>query len=347
MKQKIWRAVAFLLTFAMLLCSICACADRKNKKAIGTMGEYKIPYEQLRFITMTYKAELDVRYGDGDDSNGTIWDDPATAEQYRAELEDLVWSTMRQNYSVLQACAKYGIDKKVFEGKTVQQGTDASLENFIAEYASREEYMRDIESRYATEGVIRFHLSLDEMKYQLYEAMRKEGAFITDEGAFENWLVSGNSAYVQHFLLRLDNDEEKATERARLEDARQKLITGEYTLTDCILNANEDLQNVAPYFLVRGVHQDALVNAAVALEQDGDVSEIVELDGVFYVLVRMDETPRPGINGTVETPMSLKLSQLLSDYQWTIVGDAVAAAEADVKIELNKYGKKIDLLTIS
>ena len=344
MKQKIWRAVALFLVCGMLLGTACACADRKNKRTIGKMGEYNIPYEQLRFITMTYKAELDLRYGDGDDSNGTIWDDAATAEQYRAELEGLVWDTMRKDYSVLKACAEYGIGKKTFEGKTVQKAIDADMTDFIDEYASKEECLHDLETRFATEGVVRFYFGLDEMKYQLYNAMSKKGDFITSEAAFENWLRDGNSAYVQHFLLRYETDEEKADKRARIEEARQKLIAGEWSLTDCILNANEDLQNVAPYFVVRGVHQEALVNAAVALEQDGDVSEVIDLGGVFYVLVRMEETPIESANGATETPMSLQLSQLMSNYQWAIVGDVVAAKQNNVTIELTKYGKKIDLV---
>ena len=192
-----------------------------------------------------------------------------------------------------------------------------------------------------TEHLFRFYFALDEMKYLLHASMKKEGAFIADEKAFEEWLLDGNSAYVQHFLLRHENDAEKEANRATLEDARQKLISGDWTLADCINRANEDLSNVAPYYLVRNVQKDALVDAAVALENVDDVSEIIEVEGALYVLVRMEEIPREGTN---ETPLSLQLTNLLSTYQWAIVGDAVALAKQNVTIELNDYGKGIDLV---
>ena len=318
--------------------------DAKNKKTIGTFGEYKIPYEQLRFVTMTYKAELDARYGDGNAENGTIWDDAATAEKYRAELEELVWGTIREEYAILQACNTYGIGKKVFDGDEIEDAVDLMIEQEIAQFSSRSEYEASLKEIYATENILRFKYALDEMKYLLRAAMKREGAFLADEAAFEEWLLDGNSAYVQHFLLYHENDEEKEANRAKLEDARQKLISGEWTLTDCINRANEDLSNVSPYYLVRNVQKDIFVDAAVALENVGDVSEIIEVDGALYVFVRMEETPVLGLNGVTETPLSLKLTQLLSDYQWAIVGDVVEASKKNVKIELNDYGKGIDLV---
>ena len=76
------------------------------------------------------------------------------------------------------------------------------------------------------------------------------------------------------------------------------------------------------------------------------MSEIVEVEGALYVLVRMEETPILGANGTTETPLSLQLSNLLSTYQWAIVGDAVKVTKENLNIELNDYGKSIDLVTM-
>ncbi|MBE6699659.1 MAG: hypothetical protein E7584_05430 [Ruminococcaceae bacterium] len=346
MKIKILRSAALLMVCAMLVCSFLSCANAKNKKAVATSGEYEIPYEQLRFVTMTYKAELDARYGDGNAENGTIWDDVATAEQYRAELEELVWGTIREDYAILQACAARGIGRKAFEGKDIKKTVDQMIDDEIAQFSSKSEYKDFLEEVYATENILRFKYALDEMKYLLHASMKKDGAFLTDEAAFEEWLVDGNSAYVQHFLLYHESDEEKEANYVTLENARQKLISGEWTLTDCINRANEDTSNVAPYFLVRNVQKDALVNAAVKLREVGDVSEIVEVEGALYVLVRMEETPILGANGTTETPLSLQLSNLLSTYQWAIVGDAVKVTKENLNIELNDYGKSIDLVTM-
>lgn len=346
MKKKFLRAAALFVVCIMLVCSLPSCANAKNKKAVAKSGDYEIPYEQLRFVTMTYKAELDARHGDGNAANGTIWDDPTTAEKYRAELEELVWGTIREDYAILQACAARGIGREAFEGKEIKNTVDEMVDEEIAQFASKREYKDFLERVYATENILRFKYALDEMKYLLRASMKKDGAFLTEEQAFEEWLRNGNGAYVQHFLLYHESDEEKEANRATLEDARQKLISGEWTLEQCINLANEDLSNVAPYFMIRNMHKDALVDAAVALENVNDVSEVVEVEGALYVLVRMEEEPILGASGTMESPLSIKLTQLLSDYQWAIVGDAVEAAKASLTIELTDYGKGIDLVAM-
>lgn len=346
MKKKFLRAVALFTVCTMLICTFCACANAKNKKAVAKSGDYEIPYELLRFVTMTYKAELDARYGDGNAANGTIWDDAITAANHSAELKELVWGTIREDYAVLQACAARGIGRDVFEGKEIKKTVDQMIDDEIAQFASKSDYKDFLESVYATENILRFKYAIDEMKYLLRASMKKDGAFLTDEQAFEEWLRDGNGAYVQHFLLYHENDEEKEANRAILEDARQKLIAGEWTLKQCINYANDDLSNAAPYFMVRNTHKDVLVDAAVGLEDVGDVSEIVEVEGALYVLVRMEEEPILGAGGTMESPLSLKLTQLLTDNQWAIVGDAVEAAKASLNIELTDYGKGIDLVAM-
>lgn len=346
MKKKIMRAAALILLCGVLVCTLGACANAKNKKVVATSGEYEIPYEQLRFVTMTYKMDLDDKYGDGNDENGTIWDDPSTAEKYRAELEKLVWNTIKENYALLHACALQGVGRDVFEGKEIEKAIDANMTELLAEYTSKREYKKDLKERYATDRLFRFYFALDEMKYMLHTAMQNNGAFFTDEAEFEAWLTDGNCAYVQHFLLTHESDEEKEENRAILEDAREKLISGEWTLTDCINQANDDLTNVSPYYLVRNIHKDVLVDTAVSLKAADDVSEIVEVDGALYVFVRIAETETEDETGKMKSTLSLQLTKLLSDYQWAIVGDAVEAAKASLKIEINDYGKSIDLVAM-
>ena len=346
MKKKLLHAAAILLLCTLFICTFDACANAKNKKVIGTSGEYEIPYEQLRFITMTYKMDLDAKYGDGNEENGTIWDDPTTAEQYRAELEKLVWGTMKENYALLAACANYHIGRDAFEGKEIKKAVDQSMKEVLAEYATKRDYKNDLKERYATDSLFRFYFAMDEMKYLLHGAMQKDGAFFTDEAAFEEWLTDGNCVYVQHFLLTHESDEEKEENRTILEAAREKLISGEWTLTDCINKANDDLSNVSPYYLVRNVHKDELVDAALLLEEADDVSEIVEIEGALYVFVRIAEVASEDANGKFQSTLSLQLTNLLSTYQWAIVGDAVEAAKEDVQFELNEYGKSIDLVAM-
>ena len=81
-----------ICALALLLLLMSACSDnRQDRKVVGTCAGYDVLYEELRYVTLTYKDMLEATYGEG------IWDDPATAEQYRAELEETVFRVILNN----------------------------------------------------------------------------------------------------------------------------------------------------------------------------------------------------------------------------------------------------------
>jgi hypothetical protein len=108
-------------------------------------------------------------------------------------------------------------------------------------------------------------------------------------------------------------------------------------------SVNDDLQNVAPYYIVRDVYVEALESAALSLGNVGEVSQVVEVEDGYYVLVRMEESF--GENGENLSLMP-KVTSLLTSYQWAKVEAYVDTYRADLKIEWNEYGKSIDLLAI-
>ena len=71
--------------------------------------------------------------GDGNAENGSIWDDPASAEKYRAELEEKVWAMMRDNYKILMQCEVYGITSETLFGDEIQSKVSQTLNGYIEE----------------------------------------------------------------------------------------------------------------------------------------------------------------------------------------------------------------------
>ena len=86
------RMLTVVLASVMLLGCLYGCSDQvkpvesseQDMRVVGKCDAYEIRYEELRFVTTTYKKTLEQKYGTG------IWDDPTTAEKHRAELEELV-----------------------------------------------------------------------------------------------------------------------------------------------------------------------------------------------------------------------------------------------------------------
>ncbi len=340
---KKYRAVAMCLVLCFLVLPFMSCASCKNKRVVATCGEYDIHYEYLRFVTLNFKDQMDRDYGDGNAENGTIWDDPKTAAKYKPLLEEKVWDLIRDNYAVLMACAEYGIGRDVFDGKDMKKAVDEQMDALKASYDSYIEYEEALADSYMTEDVFRFHFAIEEMKVRLYRAMAGAGDFIDDEEDFYAWLMDGNCAYVQHIMKKVSDGEDAAFERAFAEDVRRGLLSGERDLDFYIGSSsektpwNDDYENVMPYFIIRHAYDDALVDAALALQGVGAVSPVIEVEDSFYVLVLQDEA---------EGELAANLTTLLSTYQWGVVSEKVVKIKKSMKLEMTKFGKGIDLLEI-
>ncbi len=342
MKKELRAAVLFCAVL-LLLPLLCACSDEETPKAfaIGRAAGYAVRYDELRFVTLSEKAKLEKVYGEG------IWDDPAVAEQYRAELEAAVWDAMLNHYAVLAACQKYGISLDRIDGEDIQASVDASIENAIRECGGQAGFEAYLEATNMTEGFLRFSLAVTEMEDELrYKLSGELGLIESDSDRFMAWMQDGNAVYVQHIFIENDAGERVEDNRATAERVRAQLISGEKTVEQLIGSAvNEDLSNFFPYYVVRDVYEEATENAVLALSAAGAgaVSEVVETETGFYVFVRMEEQfDADGVNLT----MRAKVDQLLTSYQWARVEQIVAESRADVSIELNLFGRSIDLLQI-
>ena len=327
-----------IVVLALLLVLLCGCSgDRQNKKVVGTCVGYDVLYEELRFVTLTYKDMFEATYGEG------IWDDPTLAEQYRAELEETVMRVMLNNYAVLAACQAHAITAEDFESKEIQRAVDANIEEAVEAYGGEKAFAEALREMYMTQHFMRFCLTVaqleNELKYALIDIDRIEN----DTDAFMNWIEDGNGVYVQHIFVRNDSGEDPEQNRALAEDVRARLMSGESISNFVGSSLNDDLQNVAPYYVVRDVYVEAIESAAFSLNVVGAVSDVVEVEDGYYVLVRMEESF--GQNGENLSLMP-KVTALLNSYQWAKVEAYVETYKANIEIEWNEYGKSIDLLSI-
>lgn len=333
--KKILRLSALILVFALLGAMLAGCSAEKRKmeKAIGTCAGYDVLYEELRYVTLTYKALMENTYGEG------IWDTPESAAKYRAELEESVWRVMINNYAVLAACAAYGGNPaEDMEDDAIQNAVDKQVDEAIAAAGGEDAFESELKKTYMTEHFLRFTLTVAQLENELYYVLTDDLGLIEDNAdAFMTWLEDGNCVYVQHIFISNDEGEDKDANRQKAEDARNQLLGGT-DISDLVGTAvNEDLQNVTPYYIVRDVYAEEMENAAFALHEAGDVSEVIDTGDGYYVMVRVpDDTPT----------LLAKIPSLLKSYQWARVEAIIDTYKPDLKIELNEYGKTIDLLEI-
>ena len=337
------RAAVLILAVLLLIPMLCACSEEEPQKAfpIGRAAGYTVRLDELRFVTLSEKTKLEKIYGEG------IWEDPATAEQYRAELEAAVWDMMLNNYAVLEACRQYGISLDLIDGEDIQSKVDAAVQDAISQCGGQAGFEAYLKATNMTEGFLRFSLAVTEMEDELrYRLTGELGLIESDSDRFMTWMQDGNAVYVQHVFIENDAGESVESNRALAERVRGQLISGEKTVEELIGSAvNEDLSNFSPYYVVRDVYEQATEDAVLPLcgAGTGAVSEVVETDRGFYVFVRMEESfDADGVNLT----MRAKADSLLTSYQWAKVEEYVAAARVNVSIELNAFGQTLDLLQI-
>ena len=334
--KKLKQILSLLLALLLLASALVGCTSQKTKQeqtVIGTCEGFDVLYEELRYVTLTYRDILEGTYGEG------IWDDPATAEQYRDELETVVWSMMLNNYAVLATCLEYGMTRESMDSDVINEAVDQQVKDTIAEYGSKSDFRADLEGMYMTEHFLRFCLRVAYLENELkYILTRDLGLIPNDPFTFLEWLNEGNFVYVQHILIKNDAGDDVEANRAKAEEIRGQISRGEARIEDFVgTKVNEDLKNNTPYFLVRDVYVEEIENAAFALRASGDVSEVVDTADGFYVLVRMEYT---------DTDLESKVQDLLSSYQWAIAEKISMAKKDEISIELNEYGKTIDLLAI-
>jgi len=101
-KIVILSVIAVLVAAAILSAALILILDwdeyhyiPADRKTVATCNGYKIPYEELRFVTMLCKSDMAYEYGE------EIWQNP-TAE-HRVELTERVKETLAYNYALLSA----------------------------------------------------------------------------------------------------------------------------------------------------------------------------------------------------------------------------------------------------
>ncbi|MBR6782895.1 MAG: SurA N-terminal domain-containing protein [Clostridia bacterium] len=311
-----------------------------DRKTVATCNGYEIPYEELYFLTMFYKDALASTYGED------IWDDPATAEQYRTELETLVTENLCENYLVLSACRQLGIKTG---GSDIDKYVDKEIKKLRAEFSSEKEYEAWLDEHWMTEHYMRFSIGISYLESALYYTLLDNGLFryTMDNAADFRDYVENSGDYVRTIHVFIENVEGEDP-AANLAEARKISDTlraiedpGERRelMGDYIGSAiNDDLLTVTGdgYYFTRGemdeIYEDASFDLAF-----GEVSQPVVCSGGNFVIMRLyPDTEYIHTN----------LQELMNSYHGVAVGLYEEQFREDCRVAFNEYGLGIDLVSL-
>ena len=333
MKKFLSVFLAFSLLISALAMSSCSNEDKLNKTVVGTVGGYDVYYEELRWMTMQYKDLYESTYGEG------IWDNKDTAEKYRAELENSVYSSIIANYAVLTLCDDPMLTlngEKLIDinSATVQGLVDDYVNATIEEAGGEREYKKELKENYLTENLYRFITGVDiceNLVFKQYCELR----LIDDSNDAAYEYITKNFIRTKHIYIQNDAKDSVADNRALAESIRVKLVNGE-DIDKLVSDYSEDgyMSTENGYYFTHGQYSKAYEDASFALDV-GQISEVVETFSGFYVIKRLElDTGYIMLN---------LLTGLKDQYLLAVFDKYLEECKATLSFTPNEYGTSLDL----
>lgn len=348
------RPVAMLLVLVMLSMLFAGCGNKikpvestaEQMQVIGTCAGYDVYFEELQFVTRTYKDSLEKKYGEG------IWNDPATAAKYKAELEELVLENLKANYAILQGCENLFVDT---DSEDVDTYVQEQIENLVNTDEARggfggdfDAYLDWLAENGLTDHYLRFIYSVDYLESVLYYALLDGGLYEYSQENYPEFLdyVLEGEHYARTIHVYIPNETEADKQKnyqtakeiadalAACEDDRERYrMMCQYIGS----SVNKDLQiTEAGYYFTHNEMGEAYEDAAFALDAYG-VSDVVEYSGAYYVIMRLE---------IEELYVLMNGESLLQYYHSAQLGAYEDKIKENLTIELNEFGLSLDLTAI-
>ena len=314
----------------------------QDRKVVATCNGFEIPYEELRFVTTLYKNSLAHAYGED------IWDNPETAEQYRAELEDLVMENLNENYLILSTCEYLSIDT---ESKVMKDYVDTQMKDMLANDfgGDKSKMIEDFEKDGLTERYMRFLIGVEYLQSTIYYTLLDAGLYdysTSNIGEFIDYVMAGEDyARTIHVFVGNDEGDDIEANRAKAQNVVDK-VGAVVTYQDRIemmhkfigSAVNEDTQLVSGngYYFTYGEMDEAYEKATFELTST-QISDVVETEDGFYVIMRLD----PELDYVTKNAATL-----LKYYQSASMGAYIDGFEDQCQVVFNDYGKSLDLVNL-
>ena len=292
--KRLSKIISLILVLIIISTSLLSCTARPlaqsklAKTVVGTVGTHDVYYEEFYLLANDYYKTAKEKYGDD-----------------KKAIEDYVWKSVKENiifnYAVLDLCASEGIEYDEKELKSeIEQIIEADIESNFG--GSRSEYLKSQISVGITDHYYRFFTGVDILYSRLATKYQEDGRLPnTDEKIMD--YIKENFIHTFHIAVYVDENENRDEEYAKILRAKQLLDDGNSIYSVFGESCNENLipsnlqGGVDGYYFPRGVMDTVYENAAFALKNVGDRSDIIVSHGTssstgkyvecFYIIEKL------------------------------------------------------------
>ncbi|MBR4880549.1 MAG: peptidylprolyl isomerase [Clostridia bacterium] len=254
--------VKFIPLILALVLLLCGCSKGKT---VLTVGGEDISYDIYRYFYLNYKAE----------------NEDYTEEEIYDKAIDAI--SMDVALNLLADSQKVSLDKT--DKKSVNEYVEAS----IANYGGKDAYLEALEENHLTDELFRYFYSQQLLENKLREHMYSEmNNIIKSDDETVEADIKENFMAAKQVLIRNDEGDDKAKNKALAEDILKKALDGE-DFDTLVKEYSEDTTALTgyTYYFTYGQLVEGFENA-VACTSIGSVCEYVaESEAGYHVVMRM------------------------------------------------------------
>ena len=300
------KYVAWLLILASLAALLSSCGIG-NRQVVALCGEYEISYEEVRFEALSYLQK-----------------NPNCSEE---ELRAAVEQAIGERYAVLELCKEYTPEASL-ESKELKELAKTEQEKAIEQLGSKKDFKAYLKEAYLTKNLLQKMLMITQMQVDL-EAAIFANTELASKDTLLIWLKNDNCARIRKITF---TDAETAT--AAQTALRSGVTVEELKSTDLLTNSYVS----QPDYYFRNLNNTPEETAAMALEQVGDVSEVLNVNGKYYLFIRE--------NNNFENLENYQVNLALERYRENRLTPMIGEKASTLTVSWNKRGTKLILKDI-
>ncbi len=320
-------------------------SSEQDAAPVGKYGEHEVRFEELRYVTLLHKQSYAAKYGEH------IWDDPSTAEKYRADLEADVMEMLKANYVILTLCDDYGIDidsrgADDYAQKAIEKIVDGDFEGDM------DKYKAFLSENNLTDALLRLICKTEYLEAELLEAMVEEREQIKyNESNYPDFInfAKTDEGFIRttHVFWKKGSDADKnatalkaaqsvAAELSEISDEGDRYDRINSHIGNTPIESGFSIMDLNGIYLTRGQMGDEYETASFSLSEY-ETSDVVETPDGYYVIMRLPKD---------EKYIEKNGDTLLSYYQYAVFNLEKQKREDSLRFEPNDHFKTLDLVKL-
>ncbi|MBQ4150243.1 MAG: peptidyl-prolyl cis-trans isomerase [Clostridia bacterium] len=279
--KKIIAVIGLLLIVAILVVGIIFAVNKQKEKeylesygmTAVTVGDYEITYDLYRSLYLNHRDDLIAAH-----TKDGVTDTKALDSAIRTS----VLNDARYIYAIISLASENGLS---IESADVKAVADTYIEEMKAYCSDNgESYEKMLEDGYITEPAFEFLQKVIALEKVLFTSLKASGEIKSDDTEVLE-IINGNDFARVKIIFIGENGKSAEANRAEAQRALEEYNGGE-SFDSLIGLYSKEVP--AEAYVIRG-EREAVIESAIFALKDGEVSEVIEGEKGFYVILRLEK----------------------------------------------------------